>query len=162
MDDPLVPQSMGFWSKALYYGSFGSTILMLLVTAIVCVVEGIRNTYHHGYVAVALALFGLLLSVTALIKWVHDGGMEDKVKYLTIFQCVVLMLLCISVLVVVYEPELVCSTCPVCIQNCILDTQYPAPTVGDCSNAQYDIKNPLCFTSPAAVNYSICVFSGPH
>lgn len=113
MDDPLVPESLKGNAKWCVYGGVGVTLLFVGITIILDVVFGSKKG-HPAWFVLALAMLGILLTTCALLNWLRQNTVEDKIKYIVVAQLVLLVLLSIASIIDITKPEKQCPDPPAC------------------------------------------------
>lgn len=125
--------------------TFVLTLLFVAVTSIIVFAKG-NEHFLRGFTFVGVALLLLFISTAFLLNFVRtDDAIEDKVRYFAVFQSLSLFLLCVSILVVIYEPGAPPVTCP----------EIPTPTcdlsLASNSTASCQTTQPGCFLSGGVV-----------
>jgi len=96
----------------LYFLLFG-VIIFIVVTLILSFVYGAGGS-HAGFIVLGLTLGGFLVTTTLMVYWVRSDQFDDKLKYLAIAQSLILAALCVSTLIIIYEPKESCAVCNTC------------------------------------------------
>jgi len=109
--------------------TFCLVIIFVLVTCVLSFIKG-QDQYKGGFVIVGAALLLLIAPTAWILNWVRkDENVEDKVKYIAIFQGICVLFLCISIMVVAFEsgapppkipPCNSCCNCPIPPEQCNL------------------------------------------
>jgi uncharacterized membrane protein YhdT len=137
----LVPGRSSGTRKSIVW-TFALTVLFVAVTSVIVFAKG-TDHFMRGFIFVGVALVLLFISTAFLLNFVRtDDTLDDKVRRFAVFQSLSLLLLCISILVVVFEPAPPGETCAPA-STCDL-TQAAA-------NGCVAAPNPGCFTNTTMV-----------
>jgi len=85
---------------------FVLALAFMLVTGILCILRGLK-AYNHGFGGLACSMFLILASTLGYLKYIlfSDRPIDNRLKYLTYFQIFSLIILCITMLVVLYQAD---------------------------------------------------------
>eukprot|EP00455_Lapot_gusevi_P041720 TRINITY_DN4877_c0_g1_i1.p1 TRINITY_DN4877_c0_g1~~TRINITY_DN4877_c0_g1_i1.p1 ORF type:complete len:163 (+),score=32.63 TRINITY_DN4877_c0_g1_i1:94-582(+) len=126
MDDALLPQEASPTRKIVTYGFAGAVTIFVIVTVIIAAIAGAKQ-YHGGFLLLGIILFTLFASTVLLLYWHKMGRVDDAVQGVAIFQCVVLVLLCVSVFWVLYSK----TPAEKCLEQGYLGSDSPLPSPYD-------------------------------
>ena len=126
---PLVPQRETVGGNGVL-AVFGLTVAFTAITTLIVFIKG-RDHYHSGFIVMGVALLCLFLATTFLLNLIRtDTTLAPSHRRLALFQSLSLLFLCISILVVLYQPSAPCPHAPAtCNLGQLAALQPAAPCV---------------------------------
>ena len=129
---PILPHAESRPKKTGINIIFGSSVIFVFVTILILVIKGREAEYTQQYIAIGVAILVIMLPTFALL-WIvrRTDDIDWKTKYITIFQAIAVMFLCIVPIGALFIGSIYCLTALSHSRNLALDqTDAPLDLIG--------------------------------